>query len=367
MCAHSLYLRPLGLVPFSAKPSDTGFSGLLPLCGGMPFGFSALEIIKRDGVRIERRRAALAEIWDSDAGGAYLAAGDILDRLTLPRRRIAGLSLERPQIMGVVNVTPDSFSDGGLLADTKAAVTLGLRLAAEGASIIDIGGESTRPGSDATPIAVELERVIPVIEELVARTDALISIDTRKAEVMHRAIRAGAGMINDISALSHDPDALPAAAESDLPVCLMHALGDPKTMQDDPRYVDVLTDVYDTLAGRMAACAEAGIPRERILVDPGIGFGKTFAHNLDLLSGLTLFHGLGCPILLGASRKRLTGVISGEKEAGKRVLGSVGAALAGAAQGVQVVRVHDVKETRQALDVFMASLLGIHDGEPALA
>lgn len=355
------YLRPIGLVPAGRRDTEAGFAGALPLCGDGPFDFTAIEIIRRQGNVVTRRRFRLGEIWDSDADRALTEQAATLERLTSARRRIAGLPMDRPQLMGVINVTPDSFSDGGQLGTAKAAIEHGLRLAGEGAAILDIGGESTRPGSDPTPIDVELARVIPVIEGLAERTDALISIDTRKAEVMRCAIAAGAGLINDITALGYDPEAMAVAAESGLPVCLMHTLGDSKTMQDDPRYDDVLTDVYAYLDGRIAACEDAGIPRERILVDPGIGFGKTFDHNLQLLAGLALYHGLGCPVLLGASRKRFVGVITGEKEAGKRVLGSVGAAIAGACQGVQVIRVHDVKATRDALAVWKAATDGRYD------
>ncbi len=353
-----VYLRPAGLVPADRSLGPSDYSGLLPLCGNGPFDFTALEIIRRDGKAIARKLVALGEVWESGTRADYLEADDVLDRLTRPRRRLAGLDMTRTQIMGVVNVTPDSFSDGGQLADAKAAIAHGLRLAEEGASILDIGGESTRPGSDPTPVEEELRRVIPVIEALAAKTDAVLSVDTRKAEVMRRAADAGASILNDVSALSFDPQALETAADLGLPVILMHALGDPKTMQKDPRYDDVLTDVYDYLEGRIAAAEAAGIARNKLIVDPGIGFGKTLRHNIELMAGLSLFHGLGVPVLLGASRKRWLGTLTDEPVAQDRVIGSVAAALAGASQGVQIVRVHDVKETRQALAVATASATG---------
>jgi dihydropteroate synthase len=353
-----VYLRPIGLVPADRAAEPQGFSGALPLCGNGPLDFLGLEVIRREGASVTRRAVALGEIWESGTRSDYLDADLVLDRLTRPRRRLAGLDPARPHLMGVINVTPDSFSDGGNLADAEAAIAHGLKLAKEGAAILDVGGESTRPGSDPTPLDVELDRVIPVIEGLRGKTDALISIDTRKAEVARGAIAAGAGMLNDVSALRHDPEMLEVAIESGLPICLMHALRDSKTMQDDPRYDDVLTDVYDFLEERIAFAERSGLPRDQIVIDPGIGFGKTYQHNLELMAGLALFHGLGCPLLLGASRKRFIGHISGVAEAGKRAHGSVGAALAGAGAGVQLIRVHDVKETRAALDVWRAAVTG---------
>jgi dihydropteroate synthase len=260
--------------------------------------------------------------------------------------------------MGVVNITPDSFSDGGRHFARADALAQAERLIAAGADILDIGGESTRPGSEPIPADEELRRVMPVIEALVGRTDAVISIDTRKARVMREAAAAGARLVNDVSALSHDPDALETVADLGLPVVLMHTLGDPKTMQENPRYDDVLTDVYAYLDARIAAAETAGIPRSRLVVDPGIGFGKTLRHNLELMAGLALFHGLGVPILLGASRKRWIGTLTDEPVAAGRVIGSVAAAIAGAGLGAQIVRVHDVRATRQALAVATAARIG---------
>ena len=356
-----IYLRPAGLIPASGDrlpDPEAGFPAVLPLCGDGLFDFTSLEVITRRGTRLTRRLRSLGDIWDADASPGHQSAAATLERIVGTRRRLAGLSLDRPQIMGVVNVTPDSFSDGGQLASAEEAIDHALRLEEAGATLLDIGGESTRPGSQGTPLDEELRRVLPVIAALAQRSAALISIDTRKAEVMRQAVDAGAHIINDITALTHDPDSMAVAAESGLPVVLMHALGDPRTMQDDPRYDDVATDIYDYLAQRIAACEAAGIPRHRLIVDPGIGFGKTFEHNLQLLSQLTLLHGLGCPVLLGASRKRFIGLLTDEPVAAKRMAGSVGAALAGAAQGVQILRVHDVRETKAALAVFEAALLG---------
>ncbi|MDP1909845.1 MAG: dihydropteroate synthase, partial [Hyphomicrobium sp.] len=219
-------------------------------------------------------------------------------------------------------------------------------------------GESTRPGADYVPLDAELARVIPVIEGLRGRTEALISIDTRKAEVMRCAAAAGADILNDVSALSHDPDAMGVAAASVLPVILMHAQGDPRTMNNNPQYSDVVLDVFDYLEGRIEACVAAGIPRAKIVADPGIGFGKHLHHNVAVMGALSLYHALGVPVLLGASRKKLIDHISDVPNPRDRVPGSIAAALAGAAQGVQIIRVHDVAATRQALNVWRAVVAG---------
>jgi dihydropteroate synthase len=224
---------------------------------------------------------------------------------------------------------------------------------------LDIGGESTRPGAAEVPVADEIARTAPVIAALRAGgIKTAISIDTRKAAVAEAALAAGASIVNDVSAFGFDPRLKAVTAQSGAPVCLMHAQGAPQTMQDDPRYGDVLLDVYDFLAARLAEAEAAGIPRARIMVDPGIGFGKTLAHNLTLIRGLSLFHSLGCPILLGVSRKKFIGTVGAESDATRRTPGSVAVALAGVAQGAQVLRVHDVWETRQALALWRSATEG---------
>lgn len=278
---------------------------------------------------------------------------DILDRLCRRRAPMMGRNWARPWIMGVLNVTPDSFSDGGLFRSHGDAVSRAEALAAEGADVIDVGGESTRPGADTVSVADEAARVVPVIADLAKRPGLRISIDTRKSMVADAAIAAGAGLINDVSGFSHDPAIRDVAARRAVPVCLMHSPSDPKTMQLDPRYDNVLLDIYDHLEQRVAMAEQAGIPRARIIVDPGIGFGKTLAHNLDLLRRLTLFHGLGCPLLVGLSRKSFIGTLSGVANAADRMPGSIAAALAAVACGAQILRVHDVAATRQALSVMM--------------
>ncbi len=280
---------------------------------------------------------------------------DLLARLTAPRAPLCGIPLDRPRLMAVLNVTPDSFSDGGRHSALPQALAHARALAAEGADLLDIGGESTRPGAEPVPPDEEIARVVPVIAALRAGNFPLpISIDTRNAAVARAAFAAGASLFNDVSALTHDPASLPLAAASGRPVCLMHAQGDPRTMQDAPAYDDVLLDVMDFLESRVAAAEAAGIPRARLLVDPGIGFGKTAAHNLELIRGLALLHGLGCPILFGASRKRFIGTLGEAPEPRSRAPGSIAVALEALRQGAQVLRVHDVKETRQAVLLWSA-------------
>ena len=331
------YLRPIPCAP--GRPHARS------LAGGL-FAFAEVEAL---------RRGDTPQILPVDAAEVlFPEEAETLEALSAPRPPLAGIDLSGPRIMGVVNVTPDSFSDGGLHADTQAAVAHGLALAEAGADIIDIGGESTRPGAEPVPLEDELARVMPVIEGLkAAGCPVPLSIDTRKAAVAEAALDAGAVMFNDVSALTHDQESLGAAVRAPA-LCLMHAQGDPRTMQDDPRYGDVLLDVYDFLELRVAAATAAGVDRARIAVDPGIGFGKNLGHNVALLRRISLFHGLGCPVVLGVSRKRFIGTLSGVAEARGRVAGSLAAGLGGVEQGVQILRVHDVAETRQALGVWRA-------------
>lgn len=276
-----------------------------------------------------------------------------LDRIAAPRPSFAGLAMDGPLIMGIINVTPDSFSDGGAFFDPERAIAHGRELAAEGAQILDIGGESTRPGAASVSPEMEIARVLPVVRGLAAE-GFVVSIDTRRAAVMTAALDAGARIINDVTALEGDAGSLAVAAASGAPVVLMHMLGEPGTMQDDPRYADAVLDVFDTLRDRVEACERAGIRRDRIAVDPGIGFGKTLDHNLRILGKLGLFLGLGCPLLLGVSRKSFIGRLSANVAPDARLPGSLAAALAGIAEGAHILRVHDVAETRQALAVWQA-------------
>jgi dihydropteroate synthase len=257
-------------------------------------------------------------------------------------------------LMGIVNVTPDSFSDGGLYLDPAKATRHGHELAAAGADWLDVGGESTRPGSEGVSLDEELERVIPVVEALAGADGpgVPVSIDTSKAEVARRAVAAGARMINDVTALRGDPEMPAVCAESGAEVCLMHMLGQPRTMQEDPRYDDVVADVRDFLAERMQAAVAAGVAEDRIVLDPGIGFGKTLQHNLALLRGLPQLAELGRPLLVGPSRKRFIGDLSeAGAEAGDRLPGTIAACIASAQRGAAILRVHDVAPVRQALAV----------------
>jgi dihydropteroate synthase len=259
--------------------------------------------------------------------------------------------LSRPLVMGIVNVTPDSFSDGGRHASTAAAIAHAVQLLEDGADILDIGGESTRPGAAEVNTQEELDRVLPVIEGL--RSIAVpISIDTYKPEVMHAALAAGACMVNDINALQ-DVDALNIVARSDAAVCLMHKQGSPKSMQQQPQYQNVIAEVSTFLRLRMVAAEAAGIARDRIVLDPGFGFGKTLAHNLDLLRELEKFCALGVPVLAGMSRKSMLGAITG-RDVNERMVASVAAALLAVQRGAAMVRVHDVRETVDALKIWNA-------------
>jgi dihydropteroate synthase len=274
---------------------------------------------------------------------------------TAPQLDCAGrvLRLDQPRVVGIVNVTPDSFSDGGQHQALDAAVAHGLKLAEEGADVLDVGGESTRPGAAEVSVEEELRRVLPVIERLARETSLPVSVDTSKPEVMRAAVGAGAGMLNDVCALRRE-GALDAAASLRVPVVLMHMQGEPRTMQDAPDYDDVVADVHRFLAERIFACEMAGIEKKRIVVDPGFGFGKTRAHNLALLAQLQRFTGLGVPVLAGLSRKRTIGEITGRGEPRERVHGSVAAALLAAQRGAKLLRVHDVAATVDALKVWNA-------------
>jgi dihydropteroate synthase len=275
----------------------------------------------------------------------------------MPAPPTCSLDLPFPCIMGVLNVTPDSFSDGGRYLAADDALAHALALVREGAAIVDIGGESTRPGSEPVPAADELERVLPVIEALAGRVGVPISVDTTKAEVARGALAAGAGLINDVSALRSDPGMVEVVAEAGCPVCLMHMKGQPKTMQDEPRYDDVVDEVLRFLEERMEFALAHGLREDQLMLDPGIGFGKTVQHNLTLLRDLHRFTKLGRPVVLGASRKRFLGAILGA-DPGERVIGTVATTVIGVLAGAHVFRVHDVKPNFEALRVSQAVLEG---------
>ncbi len=341
-----VYHRPIAIVEEPAAASTLVNAGLaLPLAGG-PAAFTAAEIIERykDG----RRSQVVSAIEVKDNLASFTAPRAAL---RLPDGK--DLAFDRPLLMGIVNITPDSFSDGGQYIDSERAIAHGCRLIAEGADIIDIGGESTRPGASVVSVEEEQSRVLPVIKALAALGTPL-SIDTRNAATMAAAVAAGAHIINDVSALSYDPASLATAAKLGAPVILMHALADPRTMQQNPTYDDVTLDIYDYLSARIAAAVAAGVPPSQLIIDPGIGFGKTVAHNLTLLRELSLFHGLGQPLLLGASRKSFIAKVTAADDIADRLPGSLSAALAGQRQGAQILRVHDVAATKRALKLAAA-------------
>ncbi len=336
-----IYYRPIAQSD-TARPDDA-----LTLAGGWCW-FTHVEVLRRGDT--------------PKVVSAQDVPKDVLARLSAPRASICELGMSSPHLMGILNVTPDSFSDGGQFAGVAAAMRQAEAMCAAGASLIDVGGESTRPGADFVPVAEEVIRTAPAIRAISSKLDVTISIDTRKSEVARQALSEGASLVNDVSGFTYDPQLAAVARQASAPVCVMHAQGDPATMQQNPTYDDVLLDVYDFLETQVEHLTSLGIARDQIVVDPGIGFGKTLAHNLALLARLSLFHGLGCPILLGASRKKFIGTIGKASLAQERMPGSVAVALEGVAQGAQIVRVHDVAETRQALNLWQAVTTGDYNG-----
>ena len=340
-------LRPTALVD-----SPFGHDGqVAELAGGLNW-FAAVELLTVDGGR--RVRTELVSVQelqsrlDDDLSAQWDALTGVRAPLVLGDRTIR---LDQPQVMAILNVTPDSFSDGGQFDEPSSAASAGAMMAEAGAAIIDVGGESTRPGASIVWEGDEIARIQPVIRQL-ATGGAAVSADTRKADVMTAALAAGARMINDVSALTYDPRSAAAVAAAGVPVVLMHHQGSPETMQHDPRYGDVVVEVYEWLEDRIEQAEAAGIERSNILIDVGFGFGKSVAHNLELMNNLALFHSLGCAMVLGASRKRTIGALSNESSEDKRLGGSLAFALKAVEQGVQIVRVHDVPETVQALKVW---------------
>jgi len=347
MAPGKLYLRPTQFVDTPVGHAD---GSVARLAGGMQW-FGAYEVIAVDGGGRSSTHIPLAQFAPTDPRLIQLHAAIIAPRpaLMLGERT---LRLDQPLVAGILNVTPDSFSDGGTHQDDPAAAAdAGVGMAAAGAALVDIGGESTRPGAPAVWVDDEIKRVVPVIERL-ARAGVTVSIDTRKPEVMAAALTAGAGIVNDVAALLWDDRAVQVVADAGCPVVLMHSPDPKQGGHGRTTYADVLTEVYDWLENRIAAVVAAGVERSKILVDPGIGFGKSLADNLALINGLSLFHGLGCPILLGVSRKRMIGALSNEAPVTERLGGSIALALKGAELGAQLLRVHDVTDTVQAVKVW---------------
>lgn len=348
MTGRRLYVRPTGLLPAGSSCATPA-----PLLAGGRFAFALVELTVRDGVLITHRTTLPVGDARGWAVGHGLAAAfdERMALLTRPRVPFGGVDIARPAVMGIVNVTPDSFSDGGDFFDPAAAIAHGAALVEAGADILDVGGESTRPGSAEVSEDEEKARVLPVIRHFAARGVA-VSVDTRHAGVMAAALAAGARIINDISGLTGEAASLEVVARAAAPVVVMHMQGRPGTMQDDPRYDDAALDVYDWLEERVAACLAGGVPLDRIAVDPGIGFGKTVAHNLEILRATTLYHGFGCPLLIGLSRKRFIAGLSRQEPPKERLAGSLIAGFGTLSQGAQILRVHDVAATVQARAVW---------------
>ena len=347
------YLRPTGFVD-----SPQRYEGESLRLAGTMLWFSQLEYIERSELGTHRRLVSVsrwADFADALPGPASERCAILLERITAPRAALhmgtRTIRLDQPHVMGVINATPDSFSDGGKNIDLEVAVEAAVAMSSAGAAIIDIGGESTRPGAPLVWEGDELARIEPLIRRL-AGAGTAVSVDTRKASVMEGAIQAGAAMINDISALLYDDRAPDVARASNAPVVLMHAPSQSSDPHKDGVYDDVVCDVFDWLERRVAAVELAGIPRDKILVDPGIGFGKSLTENLAIINNLAIYHGLGCAMLFGASRKRLIGALSNEVAAGDRLGGSVFLALKAVEQGAHIVRVHDAAETVQAIQVW---------------
>ena len=347
MSNDNLYLRPVGMTVDGPKDwfrlAGTGLS------------FTHVEVIhRRDMIVIDRRIAPLDDViaWADQQGGWIADRVTVLRTyLTTTRSRISGLSFDVPMIMGILNVTPDSFFDGGAFLDVEEAIRQGETLISAGADMLDIGGESTRPGAQPVPVEEQCSRILPVIRHF-ATQGVMVSVDTRNAEVMRYALEAGACILNDVSALTSDLESIKVAATNDCPIILMHMLGTPQTMQSNPTYHDPALDIFDWLEARIQACVVEGIASTRLIVDPGIGFGKTVTHNVELLRQLSLFHGLGCPILLGVSRKSFIAHLNRGEAPSDRLAGSLAAAVLALDQGISILRVHDPAQTRQAVTIW---------------
>lgn len=351
--ARDLYCIPRSISTGAVATALIEAGHALPFSGAGS-AYAAVELVIRQGEDIARHTASVTAFnpW------RQIIKSELQERLSglimaisQPRGGFSDIQMDEPVIMGVVNVTPDSFSDGGNHASSDAAVAYAISLAESGAALLDIGGESTRPGASPVDPSIEQKRVIPVVRAL-AEKSFTVSIDTRNASTMAAALDVGAKIVNDVTALTGDPEAVAEVGKRGASVVLMHMQGNPQTMQVAPEYSNVLVDVFDFLDLRISACLSAGLEINQICVDPGIGFGKSDGGNLDLIDSLGLFQGLGCPVMIGASRKSFIGRLSGEETPTKRLAGSIAAAIAGVIGGAKILRVHDVKETRQALTVW---------------
>ncbi len=341
-----IYLRPTAIGRAAGSPDA-------PVLAGGALTFSRLEVAVRDGGSVHRAEAPVQAVqeWAAVEGCADTVQA-LLDRISASRPRMMGLEFKHPLVMGILNVTPDSFHDGGLDENAEAAIERGISLAAAGADIIDVGGESTRPGAEPVAEADERARVVPVLEGLM-RAGVPLSVDSRRAGVMAAALDAGAALVNDVHALTGE-GCVDVVAGAGVPAVLMHGPADPSVMQQQTDYQDLVLDTYDWLETRIGACEAAGIPRSRLIVDPGVGFAKTARQSAEIQGAIAIFHGLGCPIMLGASRKSFIAGVSADEPSVDRLAGSIAAVTWGLSQGVQIFRVHDVTETRQAINVWRA-------------
>ena len=339
------YVIPEGLLHGEAARVALRRGCALPLAGEQ-LAYSCAWMVHRCGATGESSRRLLSAPQLRDKAETEEQLEAFIDRLAAPRAPLCGFDFSRPLVMGIVNVTPDSFSDGGAHDDPERAIAHARALAEAGADILDIGGESTRPGADAVPAEEEMRRVIPVIRQLAAEGH-VVSVDTRKAVVMERAVQAGAAIVNDVSGLTFDADAARTVAALKVPVVLMHMRGTPADMMARATYEDVVTEVHDELAARIDAALAAGVAEERLIIDPGLGFAKTTDDNLAILRWLSVFHGFGRPLLVGASRKRFIGEVTEVAQPAGRLAGSLAVAQAAIAAGAQIVRVHDVADTAQ--------------------
>ena len=352
------YIRPVGILFGSIANQLTSMGQAYKLAGG-PLSFSHAEMMARDiDGNIDSEISRVEDLKDNFRNFCTNNKANVttcLEHFIESRDSFAGFSLSgldyKPRILGVLNITPDSFYDGGLYETTEAAISHARALHSAGADIIDVGGESTRPGSKEVSLDEELSRVMPVVKAL-SEDGIVVSVDTRHSEVMRQVIDAGAKVINDVSALIHDTESLSVVANNDVDVILMHMRGLPETMQNEPIYKNVVLDVYDMLYDRINHCVEAGIERKRICVDPGVGFGKSVKHNVELISSLSFFQGLGCGVAIGVSRKSFIDSVSETEGSDRRLVGSLTALIAALNQGVNILRVHDVSETLQALNTW---------------
>ena len=347
-----LHVIPEGLLHGADARQAVARGLALPLTGEN-LAFTCAWLVHACAETGERSRRLLSAPDLRQKAETNTALATWLQRLGAPRPAFAGIALDRPRIMGIVNVTPDSFSDGGQFASAQEAIDHGRRLAEAGANVLDVGGESTRPGAAAVSVQEEMDRVLPVIEALAAEGHC-VSVDTRKAAVMEAAVRAGARIVNDVSALSHDPEAAATVARLGVPVILMHMRGEPATMMRHAHYEDAALEVFDELGAAIVHARRAGIARNNIMIDPGIGFAKDTGHNLHILRRLALLHGHGLPLLYAASRKRFVGEITGVAEARERLAGSLAVAQLALFAGAHMVRVHDVRQTAEMAKMLHA-------------